>query len=138
MIPGKNGSASLVAKALTDVGFITLRYDKRASGPQAMENVTRLVGKIGMQSYLEELIGGVRYLADRKDVVAGRIFVLSNSEGCIHDLNYQIHVTELPFECLVLTAAMAQPAGVLARSQLAAIPRGQPIVSGIRCGDKRF
>jgi hypothetical protein len=91
-----------------------------------------------MQSYLEELIGGVRYLADRKDVVAGRIFVLSNSEGCIHDLNYQIHVTELPFAGLVLTAAMAQPAGVLARSQLAAIPRGQPIVSGIRCGDKRF
>jgi hypothetical protein len=55
MIPGKNGSASLVAKALTDVGFITLRYDKRASGPQAMENVTRLVG----QDRHAKLFGGI-------------------------------------------------------------------------------
>ena len=30
LIPGTNGSAALLAQALTAQGFITLRYDKRA------------------------------------------------------------------------------------------------------------
>ena len=49
----------------------------------------RMMGKISMQSHLDELAGGVRLLADRQDVDSSRIYVLSNSEGCIHALNYQ-------------------------------------------------
>jgi len=65
---------------------VTLRYDKRASGPQVKENLMRLMGKISMQGHLEELAGGVRLLAGRADVDSGRIFALTNSEGCIHAL----------------------------------------------------
>ncbi len=64
LIPGTNGSAALLARALAEIGFATLRYDKRASGPQAKENAMRLVGQISMQSHLEELAGGVRLLAN--------------------------------------------------------------------------
>ena len=66
LIPGANGSAALLAQVLAEIGFITLRYDKRASGPHAMENAARLVGKISMQGHLEELAGGVRLLASRQ------------------------------------------------------------------------
>src|SRR5512139_4295787 len=49
LIPGTNGSAALLAQSLTDQNFITLRYDKRASGPRVKENMQHLMGKISMQ-----------------------------------------------------------------------------------------
>ena len=119
LIPGSNGSAALLARALTDAGFITLRYDKRGSGPNAQENARRMAGKVSLQSHLAELTGGVELLAGRPDVAAGRIFGLGNSEGCVHVLNYQAQVTR-PFTGLILTAAPARTIGVLARSQIAA------------------
>jgi pimeloyl-ACP methyl ester carboxylesterase len=120
LIPGTNGSAALLAKALSDSGFVTCRYDKRASGPHLKENAMRLAGKISMQAHLDELTGGVRLMAERKDVDSKHIFVLANSEGCIHALNYQIQATELPFAGLVLTAPPARPVGVVAHEQIAA------------------
>ncbi len=133
LIPGANGSAALLAQALTAAGFVTLRYDKRASGPHVKENVPRMIGKISLQGHWEELAGGVRLLADRKDVDARHIFVLSNSEGCIHALNYQSQHSALPFAGLVLTSAFARPTGVLARAQiaaqLAAMPDGDQLLT---------
>ncbi len=98
LIPGTNGSGALLARELTEHGFITLRYDKSASGPHAAENAQRMAGKISMQSHVDELAGGVRLLASRKDVNPAQIFVLTNSEGCVHALNYQIQ-TEWPSLC---------------------------------------
>ncbi|MEI7771080.1 MAG: hypothetical protein WCI67_13875, partial [Chloroflexales bacterium] len=46
LIPGTNGSAALLAQALTERGYLTLRYDKRASGPHGIENAQRLAGTI--------------------------------------------------------------------------------------------
>ena len=89
LLPGSNGSAALLARVLADHGFVVLRYDKRASGPNAPANAERLAGHVSMQSHVDELAGGVRLLATRADVDAGRIFALSNSEGAIHVLNYQ-------------------------------------------------
>jgi uncharacterized protein len=133
LIPGANGSAALLAQELAGIGFITLRYDKRASGPQGRENAMRMMGNISMQSHLDELAGGVRLLADRQDVDSNRLFVLSNSEGCIHALNYQTRATTLLFAGLVLTAAFAQPTAALARAQiaaqLAAVPDGDKMLA---------
>lgn len=58
MLPGTNGSAALLARALADSGYVTLRYDKRASGPQGNENAIKMAGKISMRSHLDELAGG--------------------------------------------------------------------------------
>ena len=129
LLPGTNGSAALLARALTDAGYVTLRYDKRASGPQVAENIPKLAGKISMQGHLEELAGGVKLLAQREDVNRKLIFALTNSEGCIHALNYQIQASDLPFAGLVLTSPPARPIGALAHAQMEAqfgsLPEGE-------------
>ena len=126
LLPGTNGSAALLAQALTAAGYVTLRYDKRASGPQGRENAMRMAGKISMQGHLDELAGGVRLLAGREDVDAGRIYGLGNSEGCIHVLNYQCGAVEPPLAGLILTAPPARPVGEVARGQIAAQVQGMP------------
>ncbi len=85
-----------------------------------------------MQSHMRELAGGVQLLAARPDVDRAEIFALTNSEGCIHALNYQIQSTDVHFAGLALTSAPARPVGVVARSQiaaqLAAVPGGDKIL----------
>lgn len=120
LLAGSNGSAALLAQALADHGFMVLRYDKRGSGPQAMANAERLAGRVSMQSHVDELAGGVRLLAARKDVDVARLFALSNSEGAIHVLNYQAQAGTLRFAGMILTAAAARPVGEVAHAQLAA------------------
>lgn len=88
LLPGTNCSGRLMAEALTREGFMTLRYDKRASGTHAQENIPRLVGRISMQSHLDELIGAVDTLRSDGDVDPARLFVLTSSEGAIHALHY--------------------------------------------------
>src|SRR5512139_3793047 len=68
LIPGINGSAALLAQVLTEQNFITLRYDKRASGPHVQENMPKMLGKISMESHRAELAGGVQLLAARSDI----------------------------------------------------------------------
>jgi pimeloyl-ACP methyl ester carboxylesterase len=134
LIPGSNGSAALLAQALTQAGFVTLRYDKRAAGAQGKENVMRLMGKISEQGHLEELAGGVKLLAGRDDVDSRHLFALTNSEGCLHALNYQIQKAAGPrLAGLLLTSAPARPVGVVAHSQiaaqLAAVPGGEQMLA---------
>src|SRR5689334_8601079 len=88
LLPGSNGSARLIAEELAGAGFASLRYDKRASGPQARENVMRMIGRVSMQSHLDELEGAVRTIAARSFVRPDRIFAVANSEGTLHALNY--------------------------------------------------
>ena len=111
LLPGNNGSAALLARALTDLGYITLRYDKAASGAQGPENAQRMAGKFSMQSHREELAGGVRLLADNPDVDSERIFVLTNSEGAIHALNYQTQAPDPAFAGLRPDRASCPPGG---------------------------
>ena len=133
LIQGTNGSGGLLAQALAQAGFLVLRYDKSASGPHVRENISRLMGKISMQSHVAELAGGVQLLADREDVEVQHLFALTNSEGCIHALNYQIQTKVHPFSGLVLTSAPARPIGSVGRAQiaaqLAAVPEGQKMLA---------
>jgi pimeloyl-ACP methyl ester carboxylesterase len=133
LLPGTNGSAALLAQVLTDQHFVTLRYDKRASGPHLPENMPKMLGKISMESHREELAGGVRLLASRPDVDPKRLFALTSSEGCIHALNYQLQAREFPFASLVLTGAPARSIGEVARgqiaAQLAAVPEGDALLA---------
>lgn len=126
LLPGTNGSARLLATALAEAGFASLRYDKRASGPHAHENMRTLIGKISMQSHLDELTGAVHTLAGQEFVRADQIFAVANSEGTLHALNYQIQRPVLPFTGLVLIAPPGRPVGAVARAQLAAQGVGAP------------
>jgi len=142
LIPGTNGSGALLAHALTGNGFITLRYDKRASGPHAPENVQKMMGTISMEGHVAELAGGVNLLASRGDVDTARIFALTNSEGCVHALNYQDKGRNPPFAGMVLTSAFARTAGELAHRQLAArlaaVPGGDMMLSAYDTAIEEF
>jgi alpha-beta hydrolase superfamily lysophospholipase len=133
LLPGTNGSARLLAEALAQAGIASLRYDKRASGPRARENMQVLIGKMSMQSHLDELASAIRIIASRTDMRHDRIFALANSEGTLHALNYQIQNPTIPFAGLVLIAPPGRPVGVVARSQLAAqaasLPNGDALLS---------
>src|SRR6184192_899573 len=65
LLPGSNGSARLIAEALAAAGIASLRYDKRVSGPHARENLPALIGKLSMQSHVDELAGAVRTMASQ-------------------------------------------------------------------------
>jgi uncharacterized protein len=133
LLPGTNGSARLIAEELARVGIASLRYDKRASGPRARENMQSLVGKVSMQSHLDELSGAVRTLAGSAFVRNDRIFAIGNSEGTLHAMNYQVERPALPFAGLVLIAPPGRAVGAVARSQLAeqaaAIPNGNALMA---------
>jgi alpha-beta hydrolase superfamily lysophospholipase len=120
LLPGSNGSGRLLADALADAGIESLRYDKRASGPRAAENVRLLAGKISMQSHLDEFAGAVGTLAARPEVDAARIFGLANSEGTLHALNYQIAGPTVPLAGIVLIGPPGRAVGVLSRAQISA------------------
>ena len=64
---------------------------------------------------------------------AQRIFALTNSEGCVHAINYQTQSPARPFAGMVLTSAFARSAGELSHSQIAAqllpIPGGAEILA---------
>ena len=142
LLPGTNGSARLLAEALAQAGIASLRYDKRASGPHVRENMQALIGHFSMQSHVEELAGAVRTLASQEDVRSDRLFALTNSEGALHALNYQVHSPALPFAGLVLTGAPGRAVGVVARSQMAAqaagVPNGEALLSLYDAAIARF
>ncbi|GHO57020.1 alpha/beta hydrolase family protein [Ktedonobacter robiniae] len=142
LLPGTNGSARLLAEALARAGIASLRYDKRASGPHARENVPLLIGKLSMQSHVDELAGAVHVMAGQAYVRHDRIFALANSEGTLHALNYQLHNPETPFAGLVLTGPPGQPVGTVGRSQLAAqaarVPNGDALLALYDAAIARF
>ncbi len=142
LLPGTNGSAALLAEALAQAGFASLRYDKRASGPHVNENLPAMIGKISMQFHLDELAGAVGALASQAGVRADRIFALTNSEGGLHALNYQLQSPTIPFAGLVLIAPPGRAVGAVARSQLAAqaaaLPNGDALLALYDAAIARF
>ncbi len=142
LLPGANGSARLIAEAFARVGVASLRYDKRAAGPHAGENMPLLIGKLSMQSHLDELTSAVRTLADQTFVRDDQIIALANSEGTLHALNYQRHSPAIPFAGLVLIGPPGRAVGAVARSQLAAqaagIPNGDALLALYDAAIARF
>lgn len=133
LLPGTNGSAALLAGELARMGIASLRYDKAASGPHARENMKTLVGKLSMQSHVDEFAGAVRMLADQSFVLDDRIFALANSEGTLHAMNYQIGDPVIPLAGLVLAAPPGRVMGAVAHGQLAeqvaALPNAETLMS---------
>jgi hypothetical protein len=74
-LPGTNGCVKLLAEELASQGFVALRYDKLASGPHVKENIPKLIGKISMQSHMEELAGAVETITAEKNVNKDMVFL---------------------------------------------------------------
>jgi alpha-beta hydrolase superfamily lysophospholipase len=118
LLPGTNGSAALLADALTREGYATLRFDKRVTGPNAAANVGALAGTISLQSHLDEVNSALAQLTARPEVDASRVFGLGNSEGTLHVLNAQVNNPTPPFAGLILTAPPGRPLEAVLREQI--------------------
>ena len=133
LLLGTNGSGKLITEKLAENGFVTMRYDKLASGPHVMENLPKFAGKLSMQSHLEELSGAVEALSLEKNVDQDKLFVLTNSEGAIHAVNYQLKPSVPKFKGLLLTGPPGRSVGDVARDQLAvqiaSMPDSQEILN---------
>jgi len=134
LLPGTNGSASLLAAELSKAGFAVIRYDKRFTGPYAAGNLPLLHGKLSFQSHMEEVAGAVKMLKKSPGVDQSSIFALTNSEGAIHALN--CHLSGAPaFAGLVLTGVPGRKLLDVLRSQIgaqvAALPEGPAIMTGL-------
>jgi uncharacterized protein len=134
LLSGTNGSARLLAEELARQGYVTIRYDKRVSGPNAQKNLPLLVGKISMKSHLDELAGAVNLLVSRSDVDSKKIYAFGNSEGTIHALNYQISSNEPKFAGLILTGCPGRTLAAVTRGQIeaqvATLPNAKDIMAG--------
>src|SRR5580700_6976193 len=119
LLPGENGSARLLAEALARRGFLTLRYDKVGSGPHVRENLSKFAGKIGMQSFREELAGAIATIVSEENVDGDHLFALTNSEGAIHAVNYQLRAERNRLRGMVLTGAPGRAIGQVSRDQIA-------------------
>ena len=141
LLPGANGSARLVAEELARSGFVTIRYDKRFTGPNASKNMPLMIGKISMQSHIEELGGAVDQLLSRPDVDPQKIFVLANSEGNIHAINYQLERTP-KFAGLVLTGPPGRNMPDIMHTQLeaqvASMPNAKEVMAAFDRGMAAF
>lgn len=132
LLPGRNGTARILAEDLAKRGYVTLRYDKLGSGPRVKENLPKLAGKISMQAFLEELSGGVETILSEGNADRSRVYALTNSEGAVHAVNYQLREKGNRFAGFVLTGAPGRPIGDVARSQFLnqskSIPNGDVLM----------
>jgi dienelactone hydrolase len=132
LLPGTNGSAHLIAEALAQAGYASIRYDKRASGPHVMENLPAMIGHISMQFHLDELVAAAEQLAADPMVDTERLAGFGNSEGCLHVLHYATTEQRHPFSAIVLTGAPGRSIGEVLLTQLtqqlAASPELVPLV----------
>ena len=142
LLAGSNGSGRLLAEELAKAGYVTIRYDKRASGPRAQQNMALLVGKVSLESHFDELNGAVSQLLARPDVDTDRLFALTSSEGAIHVLYYQKQAGVVPFAGLVLTGAPGRSLSDITNyqieSQLAAMPNSDDLISRYRGLIRKF
>ena len=142
LLPGENGSARLLAEVLAQHGIATLRYDKRASGPHATENVPQLIGRLSMASHREELEAAAGALIAQAEVDRARIVGLGNSEGCLHVLHYAAAHEPTPFAGIVLTAPPGRPVRDVLMMQLAlqmrAVPGGEELILRVREAADRY
>jgi pimeloyl-ACP methyl ester carboxylesterase len=64
-----------------------------------------LLGNITFQSHVDELASAVAYLVAQPGIDPAQVFVLANSEGTLHAMNYQNGDPATPFAGLILTGA---------------------------------
>ena len=142
LLPGTNGSGRLLAEAFADAGIASLRYDKRASGPDAAESARVLFGKLSMRSHLDELVSAIGVLAGHDSIDIDRIAGLGNSEGTLHVLHYATSKQDVPFAGIVLAAPPGRSVGEVLLTQLALqaaqIPGGTELMPEVQAAAARY
>ena len=111
-LPGRNGSAALLAKALRDRGIVVLRYDKRGTGQ------TGVPKGVTWADYLAEQRAALELLRSRAEVDPKALYVAGHSEGGAHALKLAAAEGE-GIAGLVLLSTAGRPLKVLVVEQVA-------------------
>jgi alpha-beta hydrolase superfamily lysophospholipase len=103
LLQGKNGSARLLAAALTSRGLVVLRYDKGGTGR------TAFVQSLSWGDYEAEQRAALAFLRGHATVDPARIFIAGHSEGGAHAVRLvsRLSPAERPAGLLLL-ASMAR------------------------------
>ena len=125
LLEGDNGSGKLLSQALADAGYVTLRYYKRLAGKGALINVVKMAGQISMQSHVDEVETAMAQLAALEEVDPSRLYILTNSEGAIHALNYLRSGSAVSLAGLILTAPPGRTVKDLGETQVAFMLEGR-------------
>lgn len=117
-----NNGLKMLAHALGDAGYVSLRTDKRGIGESAA--AVRSEHELRFESYVDDAVSWMGYLKDVPNV--RQVFLLGHSEG---GLVATMAAARVRPAGLILLAAVGYPAADVIRRQLAApdivIPQGQ-------------
>ncbi|WP_246939357.1 alpha/beta hydrolase [Bacillus pinisoli] len=99
-----------LAHTLTDLGFITLRYDKRGVGESDGDfNCT------GMWDLVEDAIASIHFLKQRPEVDPNKVIILGHSEGAM--LGTTVAVREQVSGLILLSGAVERLEEAMARQR---------------------
>jgi len=101
LLPGKNGSAKLLAEALAARGMTVLRFDKAYSGKNPGLPITDLT----LDTYRDEASAALDFLRARAEVDPARVFVAGHSEGGIHATRLALSAGERIRGVILISAA---------------------------------
>ena len=96
ILPGKNGSGRLIAHELSQLGFVTIRYDKCGAGGSPLPTT------LTWDHYLNEQKAVLEYLQENSAVDKNTILVLGHSEGALHAIRLAQKVNESGLAGLIL------------------------------------
>lgn len=111
LVAGRNDSLKLLAAALAEAGFASVRYDKRGIAASAAAGPAEAA--LRFDHYVQDAAAWVRQLA--ADVRFSAVAVLGHSEGALIGL---LAAQQSPATAYVSVAGTAERASVLLRRQL--------------------
>lgn len=118
ILPGTNGSGRLFAHALTNAGYVVLRFDKLGTGtteiPADVRDGSRAITWADMAA---EQAGALRTLAAEPSVDGRRIFVAGSSEGGAYALRLAME-PPVPLAGVALLAGPGRSQRVIVIEQL--------------------
>ncbi|GLD04536.1 MULTISPECIES: alpha/beta hydrolase family protein [Mycobacterium] len=86
VIPGQIDTLRNLARALSDNGVASLRYDKLGTGQTGVGPYAADPGKLDMAVFQDEVAAALSFLAGRSGVDKNRLMVIGHSEGALYAL----------------------------------------------------
>jgi hypothetical protein len=122
LMPGKNGSAKLLAEALAKRGVAVLRFDKAAVGGNKIA-----LDKLTLDTYRDEGRAALAFLRTQPDIDAHHLFIAGHSEGGLHAIRVAVAEGDQIAGLLLLSSAGRRLVDVLTtqldRQLEAALPK---------------
>lgn len=115
----RNNCLKMLARALGEAGYVSLRTDKRGIGASAAAVADE--SELRFETYVEDALRWAQFLAETPRV--RRVFLLGHSEGALLAI---LAAQRMPVAGLVLVAGTGFPAAAILRRQLAATGIGIP------------